>query len=219
MASRMRANQLNPRLVRKLVGVERVNSSDVGEADGRRRRSQDSRSRIVAAMIELVRAGDISPSAADVAARAGVGLRSVFRHFKDMESLYREMTDVIEADLRSMIARPFKGETWQERVVELIERRSAGFEEMMPIRRASDARRHTSAVLQEDHERLTSVLREILKHVTPRGAVDRPTFEALELLLSFEAWSRLRREQGLSVNDARKTLRLAVRALIAQPRP
>jgi AcrR family transcriptional regulator len=199
------------------MGARRVNSPDVGEADGRRRRSQDSRSRIVTAMIELVRAGDISPSAADVAARAGVGLRSVFRHFNDMESLYREMTEVIEVEMRAIVARPFKGESWQERLLELIERRSAGFEQIMPVRRASDARRHTSPVLQDDHERFTVALREILKRVLPRGAVDRPTFEALELLLSFETWSRLRREQGLSVTEARKALRIAVRALIAEP--
>jgi AcrR family transcriptional regulator len=198
----------------KLADIDRVIPPDSGEPDGRRRRSRDSRSRIVAAMVELVRGGEISPSAADVAARAGVGLRSVFRHFKDMESLYREMTEVIEAELRGMAARPFKGETWQERVVELIERRSTGFEQMMPVRRASDARRHASPVLQDDHNRFTLALHELLKEVLPRGAVDRPTFEALELLLSFEAWSRLRREQGLGVGDARKVLRVAVKALI-----
>jgi AcrR family transcriptional regulator len=192
---------------------------DPDETDGRRRRSQDSRSRIVAAMVELVRAGDISPSAADVAARAGVGLRSVFRHFKDMESLYREMTDVIETDLRAAVAKPFKGETWRERVLELIDRRGAGFEQITPMRRASDARRHASAVLQEDHQRLTLALREILRHQLPRDAVGRPTFEALELLLSFEAWSRLRREQGLSPNEARKALRAAVKALIGEATP
>jgi len=184
------------------------------EPDGRRRRSQDSRIRIVSAMIELVREGDISPSAADVATRAGVGLRSVFRHFKDMESLYREMTDVIETDLRAMSAQPFKGVTWRERVLELIDRRSVGFDQIAPIRRASDARRHTSAVLQDDHDRMTVGLREILRMQLPRGAVDRPTFAALELLLSYEAWNRLRTDQGLGAGEARKTLRVAVKALI-----
>lgn len=45
-------------------------------------------------MLELVREGDISPSAELVAARADVGLRTVFRHFKDLDSLYREMSAV-----------------------------------------------------------------------------------------------------------------------------
>jgi AcrR family transcriptional regulator len=186
------------------------------EPDGRRRRSQDSRARIVSAMVDLVREGEIAPSAADVAARAGVGLRSVFRHFKDMESLYREITDVIEAELRAVVARPFKGATWRERVLELIDRRSGGFEQIAPMRRASDARRHGSAVLQDDHARLALTLREILRAQLPRGAVDRPTFEALELLLSYEAWTRLRVEQGLGAAEARKVLRGAVRRLIGE---
>jgi hypothetical protein len=69
-------------------------------------------------------------------------------------------------------------------------------------------------VLQDDHRRLTLTLREILRAQLPRGAVDRPTFEALELLLSYEAWSRLRVEQGLGAGEARKALRGAVKALI-----
>ena len=71
------------------VGLRDIAQHD--EVDGRRRRSLDSRARIVAAMLELVRLGNASPNAVEVAARAGVGLRSVFRHFKDMESLYVEI--------------------------------------------------------------------------------------------------------------------------------
>jgi AcrR family transcriptional regulator len=167
-------------------------------------------------MVEIVREGDISPSAADVAMRAGVGLRSVFRHFKDMESLYREMTDIIETDLRAVAARPFKGETWRERVLEMIDRRGAAFDQIAPMVRAFAARRHASPVLQVDHSRLTLGLREILRAQAPRGAIDRPTFEALELLLSYEAWSRLRVEQGLGAGEAREVLRSAVRALIGE---
>ena len=59
--------------------------------DGRRARGHVSRSRIVAAMIELVREGCVAPTAEQVALRADVGLRTVFRHFDDMESLYREI--------------------------------------------------------------------------------------------------------------------------------
>lgn len=45
-------------------------------------------------------------------------------------------------------------------------------------------------------------------------ARDRLTLEILDLLLSFEAWSRLRREQGLSPARAREALTAAVRTLI-----
>lgn len=55
--------------------------------DGRRRRSAQSRDRIVEALLDLVAGVVVTPSAEAVAARAGVGLRTVFRHFRDMESL------------------------------------------------------------------------------------------------------------------------------------
>ena len=192
--------------------------SEEEETDGRRRRAIDSRRRIVAAMLELIRAGDVLPSAEAVAARAGVGLRSVFRHFADMERLYLEMTEVIEAELRAVAGQPFRGATWRERVLELIERRGAAFDAIAPYRHAADVRRHASAVLQADHDRLAAVLREILRAQLPGEIANNPAqLEALDLLLSFEAWDRLRRDQRLSAADARVALEAAVKALIGDP--
>jgi AcrR family transcriptional regulator len=191
-----------------------MNVLDLEETDGRRRRSLDSRARIVNAMLELTRETAVAPSAEQVAQRAGVGLRTVFRHFQDMDSLYSEIARPFETELRLWARRPFKGETWQDRVIELIARRGAAFETLAPLRRASDAMRHNSAVLQAQHATLTTMLRTILRGLVPKRAVDTATFEALDLLLGYEAWSRLRREQGLSPAQARKTLQTAVRALI-----
>ena len=71
--------------------------------DGRLTRSRVSRANIVAAILALVGNGKVNPSAARVAERAEVELRSVFRHFDDMDALYREMGDVIEARVRPNI--------------------------------------------------------------------------------------------------------------------
>jgi AcrR family transcriptional regulator len=187
------------------------------ETDGRRRRSQDSRARIVEALIQLTRAGELSPSAEMVAAQAGVGLRTVFRHFSDMESLYREVTEMIESQIRTIAARPFKGATWRERIQEMAERRGEGFEVIGPFRRASDLRRHASLVLQDDHERLTGTLRVLLLRELPDDVIDSAAVEALDLLLSYEAWSRLRREQGLAPEAAQRVLQRAVAAIIGAP--
>jgi AcrR family transcriptional regulator len=189
---------------------------DREETDGRRRRSLDSRARIVEAMLELARQTGSAPSAEQVAQRAGVGLRTVFRHFQDMESLYSEMVGPIEVELRAWAQRPFKGETWRERVMELIVRRSTAFETVAPLRRASETLRANSAVLQIEHNVMTTSLRTILRGLVPKTAVDATTFEALDLLLGFEAWSRLRRDQGLPPVQARKVLQNAVRALIGE---
>ena len=190
------------------------------ETDGRRRRALDSRARIVAAMLALIQGGDLSPSAEAVAAKAGVGLRTVFRHFADMEQLYLEMTSVMEAELRAVANQAFIGRTWRERVLELIPRRGGAFEAIAPFRRAADARRHTSHVLQQLHDRLAATLRQILRAQVPQSlADDAVRFEALDLLLSYEAWDRLRRDQHLSPAAARAVLDQAVNALIDVPPP
>jgi AcrR family transcriptional regulator len=191
--------------------VAKVATMKVEEPDGRRRRSHDSRARIVAAMLDLIRDGQIAPGAEQVAERAQVGLRTVFRHFKDMDSLYREIAHAIEAELMKVVSRPFKGATWRDRVVELIERRAPAFEKIAPFRRASDAHRHTSPFLGAHHGQLAVQSREILaRELPPEIGGDPIKLETLDLLLSYEAWSRLRYEQNLSPRRAREVLEAAV---------
>jgi AcrR family transcriptional regulator len=188
----------------------------VEETDGRRRRGQDNRARIVAAMLDLIRTGEVSPSAEQVAARADVGLRTVFRHFKDMDSLYREMSEVIESELRTIIIRPFIATDWRERMIELVHRRAAAFEKIAPFKRASDVYRHRSRFLSDDNSRLVATLREIIERTALPALADDPSrLEALDLLLSFESWSRLRREQGLSPDKAAQVLEVAVLRIVA----
>jgi hypothetical protein len=139
----------------------------------------------------------------------------VFRHFQDMDSLYREMSVAIAGELKGVAEAPFRSEDWRERVVELIERRAWAFEKIGPFLRASTVFRYRSKYLEIDNTRLVAALRDILKRqLPPEVARDQPKLEILDLLLSFESWSRLRREQGLSPKRARETLTVAVRRLL-----
>jgi AcrR family transcriptional regulator len=175
--------------------VELMNPSDVMAPDGRRRRSQNSRNAIVAAMLELVAEGRITPSAEDVASRAGVGLRTVFRHFTDMESLYAAMT--------GRLAEHY--EMWLIQLVEAIERRTATYERLLPFKRAGDAHRHMSPAIQAEHARMLGMMRQRLRSFLPPAITDdEMRFETIDLMMSFEAWQRLRDEQGLPVDLARR---------------
>ena len=190
-------------------------TDDALSADGRRRRGQDSRARIVQAMLDLVREGHVSPSAELVAARAEVGLRTVFRHFKDLESLYREMSAVIEAELMSLADTPFKAATWRDRVLELVERRGWAYERIAPFKRASEVHRHQSIALDLHNAKLVAGARDILRREVPAAlADDRDTFEAIDLLLSFDAWRRLRQDQSLPQEAATEVLQAMISALL-----
>lgn len=199
------------------AGALPVNAADDAAVpqDGRRLRSQESRRRIVEAMMALVRDGVLEPSAELVAERAGVGLRSVFRHFKDMEGLRREMSEIVEGELRVIVTRPFVTTTPQERLRELIDRRVEAFERVMPYRRAGNLQVHRSQFLQANNRRLNDTLRSTLKTVVgPAIAGESQVFEALDLALCIESWIRLRHDQGLDADAARAVLVRVTSALM-----
>ena len=184
--------------------------------DGRRRRGQDNRARIVAAMMEIVHGGEVAPSAEQVAGRADVGLRTVFRHFQDMDSLYREIGAVVGRRVRAIMSAPLTAQAWEDRLIEAVARCGQAFETIAPYKRAADVFRHRSKYLGSDYATLVVELRSRLTdELPPQVLRDKAKVEALDLLLSFEAWSRLRREQDLSPARAQAVLEAAVRRLIA----
>ena len=166
-------------------------------------------------MLDLVHAGEPAPGAEQVAAHAGVGLRTVFRHFSDMDSLYREMSAAIEGEIAEVVSKPLKGDTWRERLSDMIARRSAAFEKMAPFQRAAAVHRHRSRYLDDAHGRFTATCRAYLVAILPKEVTTRPTLlESLDLMLSFETWSRLRREQNLTARRARAVVEETVLKLI-----
>jgi len=194
----------------------KVENESVSKIDGRRRRTLDSRARIVAAMLELAQQGTLSARAEKVAERANVGLRTVFRHFKDMDSLYREMSLTIERRLREEISLEFSSPHWRGRLGEMIQRRASLFERIAPFKRAEAAHRNESRWLEQDIARVNFMAREVLKVVVPGSVVaDETLFEALDAVLGFEMWDRLRREQGLSLPRTIEVLRLVSERLLA----
>ena len=189
-------------------------TSEPEETDGRRRRGLDSRDRIVEAMLELMREGEVAPGAERVAARAEVGLRTVFRHFRDMDSLYAEISRTIEGELADLVARPLVSGNEAGRLVELASMRAEAYERIFPFKHASTAHRHRSDFLARDHARMVTNLRQSLARDLPAVCADPGRMEALDLVLSFEAWSRLRREQGLPRDEALAVILAAAVALL-----
>jgi AcrR family transcriptional regulator len=186
------------------------------QTDGRRRRADVNRQRIVEAMMALVREGEVFPSAEAVASRAGVGLRTVFRLFSDMDGLYREMHAVMIERLTPIFQEPLGEGDWRFRLGALINRRARLFEDMLPIKTAADAHRYQSPYLQDEHQELVRLLRQILTFVMPEPVrTDAMLMDALDLALSFESWRRLRYDQRLEPAEAEAVMRYLADRLVA----
>lgn len=185
-------------------------------ADGRVRRGERNREAILQAVLELVGAGELRPTAEQVAQRAGVGMRTVFRHFADMESLFAEMTARMEREVRPLFERAPPTGTPEERGRALVERRFALYERIGPFKRSANLARRSSPFLQRDHASMVRGLRADLLRAFPELAeAPEALVEALDYASSFEAWDRLRGEQRLGRERAQGAMERAVLALLA----
>jgi len=192
-------------------------NSETTTTDGRRLRSEDSKRKIVAAMLELVREGSMAPTAEEVAQRANVGLRTVFRRFKDMESLYAEMSVAISEKIEPVINQALNHPDWRENFVQLLDRRLKVYEIIHPYRVAADALRFQSDMLKNRHrqivrderERLIASLPEFVSH-------DTALIEGLNAVMSFDMWNQLRDDQKLDVDQATRVIYRLVSRLLPQ---
>jgi len=186
-----------------------------GQADGRRQRSERSRAQIIEALFELIKEGDVSPSAAKVAERAQVGLRTVFRHFEDMDSLFMEMAERISKEVMPIVLAPFEARDWRGQFFEHLSRRLDIYERIMPVRVAANIRRFQSRFLMEDYRRSLLIERASLEAILPQEIAQNPIlFAAIESTVSFQSWRRLRQDQDLSPADAAAAITLTMERVL-----
>jgi AcrR family transcriptional regulator len=193
----------------------------VEASDGRVLRGHRNRERIVAALRELVREGVVRPSAEQVATAAGVGERSVYRHFRDMESLYGEIGRLVQSEVAELVepAPPSEG-TLTKRIRGLVAWRARLFERIAPFERSGSLARFRSPVLQRQHANLGRTMRRQLQAVFRAELAGRAAvLEAADAFTSIETWQRLRIDQRLDPKRAARTVEAALQALLSPDRP
>ena len=190
-------------------------------SDGRLARGQRTRRSVGEALMELLHAGDLDPTAKAVAKRAGVSLRLVFHHFADMDDLYRFVAELQLrrqwADMPELSPKL----TLSTRIERTVAHRAAFFEEIAQVRRALARRALVSDGVRQAVRAADSLLFEDLKATfAPElaglpGAARAEYLGALDTCTSWETWERLRTTSGAQVRSARRVMSLMVAALLA----
>ena len=176
--------------------------------DGRRLRSARTRQLIIEAYLALLRENPQIPTASSIAQRAGCSVRSVFERFPDLHALRVAATD--EALLKTsaeVTAQPAAGSR-EERLKTHLETRGRICEEWLPMWRALNANQGDSADLKARIRLIREmIIRRIEEMYAPElSTLDecegRQTVLAIEALVDFESWARMREQFGLSFHDA-----------------
>ena len=178
---------------------EKKKQAPNAKVDGRVLRSERSRQAIIDAMLVLVNEGNLVPTAQQVSERANVGIRSVFRHFSDMESLFVTTDSQLRTAYEAIFTGGDRDGTLAERVQHAIARHAAGYEAQKLIILSTHSQMWRSQVLRKNYARSQRGLRKDLDDWLPElRKLPVMRREAVDAAASFETWHRLREHQNLS---------------------
>jgi len=171
-------------------------------------------------MLDCLEEGLLRPSAKQVAERAGVSTRAVFRHFEHMEALFEEAAGLQIERVMGRLPAVLEAGPLDARIDSLVAY-AAGLNEIIaPVRRAALLSEPFSDVIRKRHAWMRGEIRkQVRASFAPElaGLSDAERNErivALAALLSFGHWEELRRHGRLSRPAATRVLRAAVAALV-----
>jgi AcrR family transcriptional regulator len=188
-------------------------------ADGRRARRERNSDRVVEALLELINEGVVWPSAQEVADRAEVSLRSVFRYFDDLDDLLELAMDRQLERTKALFEPPARAETLQGRIDKMVAARLDMYDALGNLARALRTRGAVHPKVAEAYAkrrvRLRGTIQSYLVEDLAALGPDEPVVvEGLLLLLSFEGLDMLADIQGLSRSQAADVLRHAMRRML-----
>ena len=105
----------------------------VQSSDGRRQRSERSQTAIIEAALELMDEGILVPTAQQIADRAGVGIRSFFRHFADMDALFMAADEMLMDSYEALFQVDDRAGDLADRVARAVDLYGNAFDQLRPI--------------------------------------------------------------------------------------
>ncbi len=192
--------------------------------DGRTIRAERTREALADALLGLLAAGDLSPTAAEIAERAGVSERSLFQHFPDREMLFeavarREYERVMPTLHPIDATLPL-----DERIDQFTRQRARLHERIGGVWRAAVRIEHESPAVAgwlttARRAKAAGAERVFRRELEAIPADERePVRAALVAACAWPAWDSWRTHQGLGVSRARAALAAAIGALLRAQR-
>ena len=188
--------------------------------------SKRNRDAVVDALLALFHEGNLAPSSAEIAERAGLSARSLFRYFADVDDLCRAAIERQLGLTRPLLAIDVADDApLRTRIDALVAQRVRLFETITPVATVSRLRAPFQPLIAAELERGRARLRRQIKdlfapELRAMGASRAATaLAAADVLCSFESYRLLRDDQSLTRARATATLTSALAALVTHEGP
>ena len=193
------------------------------DLDGRHRRSERSRAAVVDALLSLYDDGVVRPGVADIAARAGVSPRSVFRHFADLEGLAEAAIERQWQRVHRLFDAPPQEGDREARISALVDQRLRLYGAIIGVARAAVVLASSSAVVASTLRARRRLLGDQVDALFAPELYARPASARTELAAALEAAASLenvdylRTHAGLGADLTAAVVRRTLHALLEAP--
>ena len=207
-----------------MAATDQMTVSIDDHVDGRTLRRTRNRTAVIDALLDIVGEGNLHPGAAEIADRAGVSHRSIFRYFDDLDDLARTAIAQGFADAGPLAQIPQIGVgPLDDRIARYVENRLALFARVDGTMQLARMRAPTIPSIDEGLAEIADVFRQqVAEHfsdeLTTFDAEARPLIvDAIIVLTSYDAYTihlRLLHSGHDRITDAWTT---ALAAMLRQP--
>ena len=190
-------------------------------ADGRNQRRDRNRDAVVTALLELYREGVTGPSADQIAERAGLSARSIFRYFDDVDALVRTAIARQQHHLAPLYALDAPPELpVGERIERFVAARVRLLQGMGEVGRVARALAARQPLVLAELARIRHTLRvQLTETFAPElealpAAERRRTLAAADVVVSWEAYDLMHNDQGLRAEEVGPAMAAGLAALL-----
>jgi AcrR family transcriptional regulator len=181
-------------------------------ADRQAARKAHTRDAIADAMLDLVVDGSLRPTAKEIAARAGVSLRSVYVHFDDLEDLFCVAAKRHYARVALMLAPIPDAGSGRQRATAFVGQRVELYAKIGRVSRATQLQAPSSPTLARIVREAQARSRREIERVFAAELNAMPERERkrragiIDVMTSSHAWETLTASHGLSVADVLESM-------------
>ncbi len=183
-------------------------------------RSERTRTAVVDALLDLLRSGNLRPTAKEIAERAGTSLRSVYVHFDDLEDLFTAAATRAIGRIAGMVQPIDPTGSLEARLDAFVAQRARVFEGLGQVRRAAALQEPFSpglaALLGQGRRRSRIEIETVFGPELSRydGAERAAIAAACDALASAAAWDHWRL-QGCNLENACAAMRLGLDRILS----
>ena len=188
--------------------------------DGRSMRAERNRRLVAEASLQLLEEGEAQPTAQMIARKSGVSTSTIFRLYEDLEAIRDTVIQSRLEQVKHLLIDVPRELPLEERITQLVNLRSQFYEKVAPIRRLVAPQRSTSELINKiltmnESAFFTRQKNLFADEIAGLRSGDE-ILQAVDNLMSWESWDRLRSIQKLSIRKSKQVLTAALTRLLTE---